>query len=110
MALRVWKISNEYPDINSEVLMKMVASPKIMPHGLDFMREYTESERWEKGGKDAFERNFADHKLKRMIDKIDEPLIHSSLMKEYYMVFPEAYNKAQEIAMLEHRLAELRES
>lgn len=110
VALRVWQIYNEHPDINGEVLMKMVASPKIESCRLDFMREYTERERWEKGGKDAFEREYSGHKLKRMIDKIDEPLIHSSLMKEYYMAFPEAYDKAQEIAMLEHRLAELREN
>lgn len=109
VALRVWQISNEHPDINGEVLMKMVASPKIDMLRLAFMKEYTERELWEKGGKETFKRDYSDHKLKRMIEKIDEPLIQRSLLKEYYAVFPDAYDKAQEIAMLEQRLADLRE-
>lgn len=110
VALRVWRISTDNPRMKGSDLMVMVASPKLTPGSLGFMKKYTEEMNWENGGKKLFEINYGSWTLRMKISKIDEPLVKKNLMREYYEVFPQEFNKDKEIAMLERRLAELRES
>lgn len=110
VALRVWWIITENPRMRGSDLMNMLASPKMAPGSMKFMLRYTDNSNWEHGGKDCFETDYGKWTLRRMISKIDEPLVRNSLMREYYEVFPQEFKKEQEIAMLERRLAELKEN
>lgn len=110
VALRVWRISAESPQMSGVDLMKKVASPKLAHESLGFLARYTEDTDWNNGGKKSFETSYGRWRLRRMISMIDEPLVKASLMREYYEVFPQELNKDREIAMLERRLAELKEN
>lgn len=109
IAMRMWRCLLEHDDVDWEVLMNMVSSPKIGKKKLDFLNIYAD-----KSGVNASDNRFfkvySKEYLLKTICQIDEPLIRNSLMAEWDELFSRMSPKEKEIARLERRLAELQES
>lgn len=107
IALSVWRYLRAGRNaLTYQEMMDHVKNNELEPEEYDFLKTYSSG--LDVMDQSGFERDYSAMKLSKTIKTIDELFVRQQLMKVFYEVFPEEFDRQREIAELERKLEELR--